>query len=206
MHSIEYETDCPILLQSIYSTLGEKRCIIETKRKILILSRSKTLDMFLMEREKNCGRKVLSYDLCLKLLHNLEEQNRFLLGESFCIYCVRVEDILVVNDEHFVFTNPDCIKKVDSSKISFFSPFRRNGFLSPELLTIEELPARSDWKTFYYSLGLLVSFCISGNLVDGNLVDGNLRQCLKSIANTKLYWSILRLVSFDPEKRRFLYV
>jgi len=174
-------------------------------RKIIVRgNKVQTLDIFLKEREKSCGKSILTYDHCLKLLHDLEYQNQSLLKESYCIFCIRIEDILVIDGEKFVFVNSDYVKKVDSSgKILFFSPFRRVGVFSPELAAIDVLPSSVEWKTFYYSLGLLIAFCVSGKHVEDKslLVDS-----LKHIEKTKLYWSIFRLVAVDPEKRHFLYV
>jgi hypothetical protein len=204
MYSIE--SDCEQLIRSIYSVLGEKRCSIEEDGKKIIVRWKKvqTLDNFLKEREKNCGKSVVSYDDCLKMLHDLEEQNQRLIRESWCIFCIRCEDILVIDGEKFVFANSDYVKQMDSrGKIQFFSPFRRVGFFSPEIGGIAVLPSSVDWKIFYYSLGLLIVFCVSGKRIEDKslLVDS-----LKHIEKTKLYWAILRLVEQDVEMRRFLYV
>jgi hypothetical protein len=203
MYSIE--SDCIEFIRSISSVLGEKRCIIEEHGKKIVRGRKvQTLDIFLKEREKSCGKSVMSYHDCLKMLHDLEQQNRELLSESLCIFCIRSEDILVVDGEKFVFVNSDYVKKMDSwGKISFFSPFRRVGFFSPELAAIDALPSSVGWKTFYYSLGSLVSFCVSGKHLEDKTL---LVDSLKHIEKTKLYWTILRLVAVDLEKRRFLYI
>lgn len=204
MYSIE--SDCVEFIRAICSVLGEKRCIIEEHgKKIIIRGRKvQTLDRFLKEREKSCGKSVMSYHDCLKMLHDLEQQNRELLSESLCIFCIRSEDILVVDGEKFVFVNSDYVKKVDSGgRIQFFSPFRRVGFFSPELAAIHALPSSVGWKTFYYSLGSLISCCISGKRVEDKTL---LADSLKHIEKTKLYWTILRLVTVDLENRRFLYI
>jgi hypothetical protein len=200
MYSIQ--SDCEQFIRSIYSVLGEKSCRVEEEGKRIVIRGKKleTLDIFLKEREK----MVMSYDDCLKLLYDLEKQNRELLTEMLCIFCMRVEDVLVVDGEKFVFVNSDYVKKMDSGgKISFFSPFRRAGFFSPEIGGIDVLPASVDWRTFYYSLGSLVSFCVSGkNPFDESL----LAHSLKHVEKTKLYWTIMRMVSIYPDKRCFLYV
>jgi hypothetical protein len=204
MYSID--SDCVQLIRSIYSVLEEKRCTIEEYGKKIIIRGKKveTLDRFLKEREKSCGKSVVSYDDCLKMLYDLEEQNQCLMRESLCIFCMRFEDILVVDGEKFVFVNSDYVKKLGSGgKVQFFSPFRRIGFFSPEIGEIDVLPSSVGWKTFYYSLGLLIARCISGKHVEDKTL---FADSLKHIEKTKLYWTILRLVAMDPEKRRFLYV
>ena len=101
MYSIE--SDCVQLIRSIYSVLGEKNCRVkEEGNRIVIRGRKiQTLDIFLKEREKSCGKMVLSYDDCLKMLYDLEQQNQSLMRESLCIFCMRVEDVLVVDGEKF---------------------------------------------------------------------------------------------------------
>lgn len=200
MYSIE--SDCEQLIRSIYSMLGEKKCTIEKHwQKIIVRGKKiETLDIFLKEREK----MVLSYNCCLNMLHDLEEQNQSLLKESLCIFCIRSEDILVIDGGKFVFANSDYVKKVDSrGKIQFFSPFRRDGFFSPEIGGIAVLPSSVDWKTFYYSLGALIVFCISGKHIEDKTL---LADSLKNIEKTKLYWAIFRLVELDLKKRCFLYI
>jgi hypothetical protein len=204
MYSIE--SDCQQFIRSIYCELGEKNCTVEKNGKKIIVRGKKveTLDIFLKGCQNKCGNPVLSYHDCLKMLRDLEKQNRELFSESLCIFCIRVEDILVVDGEKFIFVNDDYVKKVDlGGKISFFSPFRRVGFFSPELDAIDVLPSSVDWKTFYYSLGLLIVFCISDKRIEDKSL---LIDSLKHVEKTKLYWTILRMVKVEPDKRCFLYI
>jgi len=188
------KSDSVELIKSIRFLLGNEKCIVEeNEKKIIIRGNIQQLDIFLKEK------KFLSYNNCLNMLFDLEKQNRLLLKHSLCIFCIRTEDILIVDGEKFVFVNSCHLKKVDSNgKITFFSPFSRLGFFSPELSSISILPSTVSWKTFYYSLGLLIMSCVSEKK--------NLIESLKHVEKTKLYWAILRLTALDCEKRCFLYI
>ena len=191
--------DCDSLRRSIIFLLKEK-CAVQSNNQLKFLaSKVCTLEKYLSEHN------TFAMDLCLPLLFNLEAQNNFLLeNESCCIFCIHLKDILVLDDSIFVFVNPSYVKSLDCNGIlSFKSPFSRTGFCSPEILALKQIPASVSKKTFYYSLGALLIYCITKcNFYTGG-VD---LECLNSIRKTKLYWTILRLVCVDPLKRRFLYV
>ena len=198
-YSILYDSCCRSLIQSIAFSLGDENCIIHKNKKITFPAKNvQPLELFLLGKHKKFG-----YNLCLSLLYNLETQNDFLKKESFCIFCIRLGDILVVDESKFIFINPKKTRPTDiDGKISFLSPFDKRGFCSPEILAITSLPSSVDVNTFYYSLGALVIFCIS-NITE---ISDDISHYLKSIYGTKLYWTILRLLPIEPEKRSFLYV
>lgn len=203
--AIRYKNEHPGFIQSIMAVLGEERCSVAGKKAISFTARTvQPFELFLLEKRKKVD---FSYNLCLYLLYCLEEQNKYLLKkESACMYSIRIEDILVIDDTTFVIINPKSARKLDEIKqIVFLAPFERTGFCSPELLSLDKLPCRVTVKTFYYSLGALLVFCISN--VHLHLYDSsNLDLLLKPIYGTKLYWLILRLLHADAKKRQFLYV
>jgi hypothetical protein len=204
-YSIRYKNEHPGFIQSIMAVLGEERCRVAGKKAISFTARTvQPFELFLLEKQKKVG---FSYNLCLHLLYCLEEQNKYLLKkESACMYSIRIEDILVIDDNTFVIISPKRVRKLDETKqIVFLAPFERTGFCSPELLLLDKLPSRVTVKTFYYSLGALLVFCISNvhlHLYDSSKMD----LLLKPIYGTKLYWLILRLVHVESGKRQFLYV
>ena len=193
--------DCDSLRRSIIFLLREKCSVQSNNRLKFLAGKVCTLEKYLSEH------KTFTMDLCLPLLFNLEAQNQFLLeNESCCIFSIQLKDILVIDDSTFIFTNPSYIKEVDCNGIlSFNSPFSRTEFCSPEILALKQIPASVTRKTFYYSLGALLIYCITK--CKSYLVAGDVDlECLKSIRKTKLYWTILRLVCLEPSKRSFLYV
>jgi hypothetical protein len=217
IYSIQYNSDYPHLLRSISFILGDENCSIYNKRKITFTAKKvQTLEMHLTEREKKTSKASLSYNSCLSLLYNLANQNSFLEKEKekekekkYSIFCIRLKDILVINDSNFIFVNPENIGPVDAAgQITFLSPFSRRGFCSPEILLLDFLPCKLGVETFYYSLGALAVFCVANvnvsELCSESKID--LSSVLKQIFGTKLYWTILRLLHVEPKKRIFLFV
>ena len=225
-YSIQYNSDYLYLLRSISFILGDENCSIYKRKIIFTAKKVQTLEMHLMEREKKTSKASLSYNSCLSLLYNLANQNSFLEKEKdkdkkYSIFCIRLKDILVINDSNFIFVNPENIGPVDAAgQITFLSPFSRHGFCSPEILLLAFLPCKLDVETFYYSLGALAVFCISNVNVSNSFTDVtefsrspsesgskiDLSSVLKQIFGTKLYWTILRLLHVEPKKRTFLFV
>lgn len=201
-YSIRYKNEHTDFIRSIVLVLGEERCSIYKNQKITFTAKKvQPFELFLLEKYKK-----FDYNLCLSLLYNLEIQNNFLKKESSCIFSISLNDILVVDDKEFIFTNPKKIKPADSSgTISFLSPFDRSGFCSPEILKITALPSSINVNTFYYSLGALLIFCISNVHIQTH-ESADFYFFLKPIYGTKLYWMILRLLHWEPGKRCFLYV
>lgn len=193
----EYEIGCDSLRKSICFLLGEK-CKIQNNRLQLLVKKVETLENYLSKHKK------LSTDLGLPLLFNLENQNQFLQSnESCCIFCISIKDVLVLDDSIFIFINSNHVKPIDCNGIlSFYSPFSRREFCSPEILELQQIPCSVTKKTFYYSLGALLIFCITGN----NPGAQDCLEHLNSIKKSKLYWTISRLVCLEPSKRSFLYV
>ena len=232
LYLIEYKISCKILLYSICHILNDnsndKKSVLKNDFKCISFSAKKvqTLELHLMEREKNMGLPTLSYNPSLALLSTIDNQNDFLVKNGLSIFCIRLKDILVINDSIFIFINPENITPVDvMGKISFLSPFSRRGFCSPEILAIQSLPCKINKATYYYSLGALLTFCITNKNIceicelnsdlDSDLnfvVDENtgiykhIIQYLKPISHTKLYWTILRLLPINPDKRRAIFV
>jgi len=209
-YSIQYNSDYLYLLRSISFILGDENCSIYKRKIIFTAKKVQTLEMHLMEREKKTSKASLSYNSCLSLLYNLANQNSFLEKEKekkYSIFCIRLKDILVINDSNFIFVNPENIGPVDAAgQITFLSPFSRHGFCSPEILLLDFLPCKLGVETFYYSLGALAVFCISNVNVSETSFEINLSSVLKQIFGTKLYWTILRLLHVEPKKRTFLFV
>ena len=83
-------------------------------------------------------------------------------------------------------------------------------FLSPELLTLNSIPFEISHKSCYFSLSLLISFCIEGKKIDFlNPISWNVYDFIKilePIDNTKLFWALLRCQEKDPNDRYLLLI
>jgi hypothetical protein len=81
------------------------------------------------------------------------------------------------------------------------SPFTsKEYFLSPELLEVKVIPSYINYKTSYFSLGQLIVNLFSE--------DENENEILENIhiKNTKLYFSLERMLEKDPTNRSIIFI
>jgi hypothetical protein len=93
------------------------------------------------------------------------------------------------------------LKKIDEKTelIQFTAPFDRDGFVSPELLKIKSVPITINYRTIYYSLGLLVIDCLFD--YKENDIINNLEEIMGPIKETKLFYLVKRCLDEEPTNR-----
>jgi hypothetical protein len=138
----------------------------------------------------------LEYNDVVSMMYCLNEQNLFLINNYNCgLFYLNTNDIIVINSSLFVYTNLGVIRNMNSIKEFILnSPFsirNEDSFFSPELLKLVTLPALINSNCFYYSLGILGIYCLcKKRIAFENISD--IKDILKPIYQTKLYWAILR--------------
>jgi hypothetical protein len=155
-----------------------------------------------------------SYDLVLCMLKCLITQYKFIEKNNYAFYSLSLEDIYVIDGSTFLFFNPKWMKCLDENKnMNFHSPFERNPFCSPELLSVNTIPCSINSKSFYYSLGLLstLSAFRKGEVkdCDFSIYENNedmIDEVLKTIYKTKLYWFIKKNVNTIIQDRNLLLI
>lgn len=159
----------------------------------------------------------MTYNSVIQLIWYLSKQHEFLKKNGYGFYCLHLNDILVIDDCKFICVNPEIVKQLNNDSITFYSPFLRNGFVSPEILNIECIPASVSYRCFYYSLGALAVYCYFGinicevgvngdDLDDTHLVYSKIMDILSPISDSKLYWCLLKCLCVDSNKRSLLFV
>jgi hypothetical protein len=151
----------------------------------------------------------LDYNVVINILNCLRRQQDILYNKyNYGIYYIDLNDIIVIDSDIFIYTNPDGIKPLNSSgNFIFNSPFYRNSssaFFSPELMKLDKIPATINYKCFYYSLGAFGIYCLFMKKL--NTIEDTIEKILKPIYQTKLYWMILRSCSIDHERRSILFI
>ena len=171
------------------------------------------------------AHKNMSYNTVIHLIWYLSKQQEFLKKNGYGFYCLHLKDILVIDDCKFICMNPDNVNIIhnesESESFTFYSPFNRDGFMSPEILEINSIPATISYRCFYYSLGALGIHCLFGinisdygklvergptNIDPSHLVYNKILDILTPIKNTKLYWFFLKSLCVDHEKRSILFI
>jgi hypothetical protein len=145
-----------------------------------------------------------------QMIKCLSNQLEYFHSNNLAFYGFDNDDIIVINDTLFLIVNNKYCKTLDKErKITFYGPFPKPYFSSPELTTIKCLPTQIDYQTSYYSLGALIVYYLfdfnSTNFIDlkrESLED----KVFESILNTKLYWFLKRCLNDNPKKRILLYL
>lgn len=149
----------------------------------------------------------LPYICILNIINFLSKQLHYLLeNENKCFYTFDPTNILVVNDCKFLYLSNEHLKEIKNNNICIYNPIKKNiGYLSPELRNVSSIPIIINYKTIFYSLGLLIIDNLVDELVDNNdkhiLIDNNL-----NIKDNKLYYFLERCLYNEPNKRFLLYI
>ena len=161
----------------------------------------KTLNQYKKDLTHAKSVPNFSYLNTLKLVYYLTKQLSYLIEEdSNCFYQFTPENIIVIDNSKYMYLSLNHLKKIDDKTelIRFTAPFDREGFVSPELLRIKSVPATINYRTIYYSLGLLVLDC----LFDYKEKDiNNLEEVMGPIKETKLFYLVKRCLDDEPISR-----
>ena len=177
----------------------------------------KTLKKYLHDYNKNKGRINLLISDSAKMIRSLVIQLKYLLEkESSTILGYSPEEIIVINDDTFVFVGSELIADfdVDTEHAMISCPFSpKDFFFSPELLIIKELPAYVHFKISYFSLACLIINVITGEneFYSEYLRDKQPTKILDQLNNhpvkeTKIYWLLSRCLVEDPKNRSIIFI
>ena len=176
----------------------------------------KTLTQYHNEKKKQHGRKNMLVSDIAKLIRSLVIQISYLIDkEEKTIIGYNPNEIIVINDEKFAFLGSDLIANINHKGMSVISfPFTPTDFFaSPELLKIEEIPSLIHYKTSYFSLALLILYCLLGdNEFYSDYLNkkhsGELLELLNNhpVKDTKIYWLLSRCLVEEAKKRSILLI
>jgi hypothetical protein len=188
----------------------------------------KPLHQFQEEKKKERGKQQLNINEFASLIKTLTSQLSYLLKtEHRTILGYNPENIIVINGHIFAHLGSEVISnKLEDNMVLISYPFTPHDFfVSPELLTIKELPSYCHYKISYFSLGCLALYTLlSDNEFYTNYLQEqkqeqeqkqkqeqipinleNLLQC-HPIKHTKLYWLLSRCLTKDPKTRSILFI
>lgn len=203
--TIEFEENSEPLINSLIKTKIIIAFSICDDYKTLSFRASsvKSLKKFLLKREN------ANYENSLRLIMSLTKQFEYLITkEHLCFYEYILENIIVIDDEKFIYlSNEHLLKVKGSNKIQFVKPFDRSGFISPELLKINSIPSELNYKTIYYSLAaLVVYFLFEKNINNKDDFNNDLNEMLKPIEGTKLFGLLNRSLFEEANSRSIIYI
>jgi len=184
---------------------------LKKNQKVYVFSSSIVMSLKTFLKTQN---NSLTYIDLVSLFISLKTQIELLKNENLGVLFFDLDDIMLVKTEsyyEFYFMNPSTIFEMDNEKLKVDKIFnKKNKFLSPELLTVNTIPADIHFTCSYFSLAILVAFCISGNNLDYfNTFDwkeDDLQKILEPIHGTKLFHTLNRALNDSPEKRYLLWI
>ena len=201
--TIKFEENSEPLINSLIKTKLIISSSIDNEYKSIsfIASSVKSLKKFLLKKEN------INYENALKIILSLTKQFQYLITkEQMCFYEYIIENIIVIDDEKFIYiSNEELLKLSESNKSQFVKPFNREGFISLELLKIDSIPTELNYKTIYYSLGaLVVYFLFDKNINNDDIHD--LNKILKPIEGTKLFGLLNKCLFKEANSRSIIYI
>jgi len=159
-----------------------------------------------MRLDQYMKKKVcLTFNQCERLIKSLGffmdelERNKMQLGSIY------LEDVLVINDNCFIFLNDEKIVDITPGNTINVDWVDENELNSSELKKIVLLPDEVHYKAVYQNLAYLVFYSLFGDIMtDSKLLLHNL--VCNGHDKTNLYYCIRRCIHPDPSKREFLWV
>lgn len=132
----------------------------------------------------------LPYEIVIQLAWYLTSQIKYLERNHYTFFYIHPKDILVLLPMNtFFIAVPNMVCPINHATIKLSTPFNKDQYAAPELLTVNRLPAIVHSCTSgYYSLGKLITELSPHNL----------------FIYTKLYWFIERCLANDYKKRYLL--
>ncbi len=160
----------------------------------------------------------LSYIYLISLFFGLKKQIELLKNDNVGILYFDLNDILVVKNGlyyDFYYMNKSLLFDINNDMIQIEKIFNKSDntnqkFLSPELIIINKIPSSTHFSCSYFSLAILVAFCINGNNLDyfktHDWREDDLEKIMESIHGTKLFYALKRASVLIPNKRYLLWI
>ena len=135
------------------------------------------------------------------LLRSLYQQLDFFRERKYSISFMDISDIMVINNDKFLFCNADKLLDIKNEKILITQIYdKTNIFLPPEFITNDTIPFSVDYSSFYYSLGIMVLHCLQQK--DKKLY--SFEEILDYYKEYNFYFTISQFLNINPSKRKFI--
>lgn len=218
-YEIEFKTSKYELINSLLKTrIIQGGSTDETYKHIYFkANKVKTFKEYKYYKKKTTGKHVLSILEIAKLIRYLVIQLNYLIKiENYTILGYNPDEILVINDEKFVYIGSESVSKIDkhTNCVMISCPYStKDFFFSPEMLRIREIPSYIHFKTSYFSLGLLIIYAIleeedfyNEYIIHKDSV--NILNVLNNhpIKNTKLFWLLSRCLVEEAKDRSIILI
>ena len=143
-----------------------------------------------------------NHEMIYKLIQSLCEQQEHLQSIGYSFYTFHLEDIIMTDNNFFCLNDRNICKITNENTFSLFFPFSKNSFLSPELLSINQLPNHTiPISSFYYSLGSFAYY----SFFETKVKEDSFEENMNTIIHTPIYWFFQKTLRENPNNR-FLFL
>jgi hypothetical protein len=188
--NILYSSILPLLRHAFHNK--QKSSIFITCEKI------RSLSDYLSENDG-----LLTYEQTLNIIHTMSIQINFLHEKKYGFYGMDLNDIIVINDDIFLIVSDEKLLKMDrhdyeNQLLIIDKMIHKPLFHNPEIIEIRKLPSKINRKCIYYSLALLIIYCMFGK-------ETHIGENMENIHSTKLYFFLERCLN-NLDERFLLFV
>jgi len=145
----------------------------------------------------------------IQMADDLTQQIIALEKNNYAYYGFDIDMILTI-DNHYIFCSTKYLEHIDNNRnINIIYLDTTPYFSNPEIMKLTKLPSAINYKCGYYSLGILITYCIFKNyLLVANTIPEEkiINEVLYPIRYTKIYWFIKRCLQLDISRRHILLV
>jgi serine/threonine protein kinase len=187
------------------STVTPDYKVIQLKAKSI-----KSFSQFKQEIQENVKNPELS--VVVKMIKTLSDQLLYLINEFSKTFIGYTQERIIVIDDKFVLLSNDLLITIQEKKAILTFPYIKNTthkefYKAPELLIINEIPAKVSYKISHYSLGcLIVDFITNNKIFNADIEEVNKSLDKSYIYGTKIYWMLKRCLQKDSKMRCIIFI
>tara|TARA_B000000609_G_C24150026_1_gene336692 strand:+ start:782 stop:1378 length:597 start_codon:yes stop_codon:yes gene_type:complete len=149
------------------------------------------------------NRSYIEYEKVSNILKDVVEIQKLLEKNNLCISYYDFDDIVVVNDEIFLFINDEKIENIENGEISIRKPISKDKpFLPPKITEAKSLPIVFHYKESYLSLALLTLKLLTPE----NKVLEFTEEMREKLYPTKLYWFLKTIYDNDVRSKDLIII
>lgn len=162
------------------------------------------------------GKRILSIYDAYHMIKSLTDQlNYLILKENMSFIGYHPSNIIVINDEIFIYMDYEKLLPLYNEEILLTSPFSTDDFfIAPELFHLKELPSYIHFKSCYFSLGCLILYSLLNdfefynNYIKSRDLDGIIENDIKRhpLYDTPVFSFLMKCLKKEPNSRYLICV
>jgi len=155
------------------------------------------------------NKKGIDYMNVLKFLENIGSQMLYLNSLDKSIIFYSLEDIIVIDDEYFIFINNDKLFTInkETKNITIDTPLQfkdQSSFIPPDIKDISVIPFEVFYTSGFSSLSMLCIYLFLAIKIEGSEED--FERVSNPFIYTQLYFCLKRCIKNNPKDRVLCYV